>query len=81
MLTLPGWLVASALLSRGEKVALHGAELSGVVEYGDEMDLAEAIAGEKGDCGMRSRGVRADFGPGLAKGEGGMMILGDSGRA
>ena len=46
------------------------------------MDCAEGSAGEKGDCGMRRRGVglRAEPGcAGLAKGEGGMMTRGDSG--
>lgn len=39
------------------------------------------MAGEKGDCGMsRRRGVRADLGAGLANGDGGMAIRGDSGR-
>lgn len=53
----------------------------GVLLYGDGTDCADASAGEKGDWGMCSRrGVRADRGAGLAKGEGGMMTRGDSGR-
>lgn len=37
------------------------------------------MVAEKGDCGMCSlRGVRADRGAGLAKGDGGMDTRGDS---
>lgn len=79
-LTFPGLLLASASCSaRGENVALHGVALSGVAVYGDGNVCALPMAGEKGDCGMRSRGVRAERGPGLANGDGGMIIRGDSG--
>lgn len=78
--TLPPWLTGSLLDSRGEYDALHGAALSGVDEYGDGTDCAEASAGENGDCGIRSRlGVRADLGAGFAKGDGGIMSRGDCG--
>ena len=64
----------------GEKLALHGAPLNGVLEYGDA-----PLFGEKGEVGICSRfGVREDLGwPGLANcacGEGGITIRGDSGR-
>lgn len=75
-LTLPGLPLTSGSASRGEKDALHGAALSG-----DCAVLAVFIAGEYGDCGICSlRGVRADRGPGLTKGDGGIMMRGDSGR-
>lgn len=79
--TFPGWPMASRLDdSRGEKVALQGAALSGVDEYGDGTDWADARAGEKGECGLRDRlGVRADLGAGFAKGDGGMIRRGDCG--
>ena len=67
-------------LDGGENDALHGAALSGVEEY-DGTECADPIAGEYGDCGMRSRrGARADLGAGFANGEGGMITRGDSGR-
>ena len=46
-LTLPGLPFASGLASLGEYVALQGAALSGVPEYG--VECAELSAGVKGD--------------------------------
>lgn len=69
--------------SAGEYVALHGVALSPEALYGDCIERAligeRAVAGEKGDCGIWIRlGVLADD-IGTAKGEGGMVIRGDSG--
>ena len=61
-------------------MALQGAALRGVPEYGDGIECAELSAGVKGDCGMCSRrGVRDERGAGIAKDEGGMVIRGDWG--
>lgn len=80
-LTRPGLPFVSGSTWVGEKVALHGAALSGVEVYGEEIDWAEPMAGENGDCGIwRRRGVRADLGAGLAKVEAGIAMRGDSGR-
>lgn len=81
-LTLPGFPFASGSALLGEKLALHGAPLSGVLEYGEAPTFA---FGENGEVGICSRfGVREDRGwPGLANcacGDGGMTIRGDSGR-
>ena len=51
-LTLPGWPLISALVSRDSNDALQGAELSGVDMYGEATVCAEPMAGENGDCGM-----------------------------
>lgn len=79
--TLPDGPEMSVWCSRGEKDALQGAALSGVEEYGEGTDCADARAGENGDWGICSRrGVLAERGPGLTNCEGGMMTRGDSGR-
>lgn len=79
-LTLPGLPLASGSASRGEYVALHGAALRGVPEYGDGIECAELRAGVKGDWGMCSRrGVRDDRGAGIANDEGGIVMRGDCG--
>lgn len=78
--TLPDGPPTSAGGSRGENVAFHGAALRGVELYGDGTDCAEAREGEKQDVGMcNRRGVPADRGAGLTKGDGGMITRGDSG--
>ena len=83
-LTLPGLPLSSASLTVGENEALHGAALTGVELKGDPTDCADGrpadgMPVEYGDRGMFIRGVRADRGPGLAKGDGGIVTRGDSG--
>lgn len=80
--TFPGFPVVSMSISRGEKDALHGVLHKGPEVYGDATDRADGKASpDKGDCGIVSRrGVRDERGAGLAKGDGGIVTRGDSGR-